>query len=337
VEELMMSERGHTWVAESLGSWAVNACEDDEARAVEEHLAGCTDCGPEANRLRLISAALGHAYVAPITPAPGLRENVLTAARRRRRPGSAGMKALIGSYAYKVAALDGLLAELSTDQWETPVPKHGTVRGLVAHLTSNDALIATGLGVTERRVGAHATGHSIHQTWQAQSQLLLRRLSHTGPDQLDRPARLAGRDGPSRGRLRDAVAQRVFETWIHTSDIQLALGRTLEPPSGERIRVVVELVAHLLPQAMRALGLAHPGQTARLMLTGPCEGVWLIPLDTEAIVPDGEPGVTVIADAAEFCRLCGNRRTVEEFAYQYEGDQTLALDLLRAAVTLGCD
>lgn len=330
-----MSERGHTWVAESLGSWAVDACEDDEARAVEEHLTGCTECGPEANRLRLTTAALGHAYVAPMTPAPGLRESVLTAARRRRRPGSAGMKALIGSYAYKVAALDGLLAELSTEQWETPVPKHGTIKGLVAHLTSNDALVATGLGVIERHAGAHATGSAVHQTWQAQSQLLLRRLSHTGPDQLDRPTRLASRSGPVRGRLREALAQRVFETWIHTSDIQLALGRPLEQPSGERIRVVVELVAHFLPDAMRVLGLAHPGQTARLMLTGVCEGVWMIPLAPSE--PPGEPGVTVIADATEFCRLCGNRRTVEEFAYQYEGDQALALDLLRAAVTLGCD
>jgi uncharacterized protein (TIGR03083 family) len=331
----MMSERGHTWVAETLGSWAVDACADDEARAVENHLAGCDECTVEARKLQLVSAGLGHAYVAPITPAPGLRESVLTAARMRRRPGSAGMKALIGSYAYKVAALDGLLAELSTEQWETPVPKHGTVRGLVAHLASNDALVATGLGVTERRPSRTATGTAIHQTWQAQSQLLLRRLSHTGSDQLDRPTRLAGREGPVRGRLRDAVAQRVFETWIHTGDIQVALGRPLDTPSPSRIRVVVELVVHLLPDAMRALGLAHPGQTARLMLTGPGEGVWLVPLAPSE--PPGEPTVTLIADAGEFCRLCGNRRTVENFAYQYEGDHALAFDLLRAAITLGCD
>lgn len=330
-----MSEHGHTWVAETLGSWAVDACEDDEAQAVENHLAGCEECSTEARKLQLVSAGLGHASAAPITPAPGLRESVLAAARMRRRPGSAGMKALVGSYAYKVAALDGLLAELSTEQWETPVPKHGTIKGLVTHLTSNDALVATGLGVTERRAVQPATGTAVHQTWQAQSQLLLRRLSHTGPDQLDRPTRLAGREGPVRGRLRDAVAQRVFETWIHTGDIQVALGRPLEPASPSRIRVVVELVAHFLPDAMRALGLARPGRTARLRLTGPGEGVWLVPLAPSE--PPGEPAVTVIADAAEFCRLCGNRQTVEGFAYRYEGDQALALDLLRAAVTLGCD
>jgi hypothetical protein len=79
-----------------------------------------------------------------------------------------------------------------------------------------------------------------------------------------------------------------------------------------------------------ALGKIEPGQhTARLVLTGPGGGVWNQPLQLgdEA----GEPSVTIIADALDFCRLAAQRITPTDLAAEIGGSMDLAVAVLRGA------
>jgi anti-sigma factor RsiW len=74
----------HTGIRDLLGAWALDACLAGEAVAVEAHLAECPSCASEAWRLRSAASWIG---VAAARPAPaGLRQAVLEAARRQRRP-----------------------------------------------------------------------------------------------------------------------------------------------------------------------------------------------------------------------------------------------------------
>ncbi|MFD0691035.1 maleylpyruvate isomerase family mycothiol-dependent enzyme [Actinomadura fibrosa] len=345
-----MSEDRHPAASGALAAWALDACPSDEATVIGEHLSACGPCSREAGRLRDTAGLLAAAVA--VRPPPRLRESVLAAARRSR-PGTsagsaldagaaatatAGMVAgavagavpaedLAGAYAEQVAGMDRLLGTLTAAHWRTPVPRYASVLDLVAHLTGNDAAFAADLGLPAGRAGG------AREAWYAQAGAVVRGVS-ADARLLDRRASLAGAERvPASGRV--ALVQRAFETWTHADDIRAALGRPAEPPPGEHLRFVVELGTGLLPRALRALGRHHPGRTARLLLTGPGAGEWLVPLAPGE--GPGLPDVTVIASAEDFCRLLADRIAPARFPHRTEGDRALADDLLRAAATLGCD
>jgi hypothetical protein len=123
--------------------------------------------------------------------------------------------------------------------------------------------------------------------------------------------------------------QRSFETWIHLEDVKCVA----VTPSPERVRRIVGLAVGLMPRALAAQGFRWPGRF-RLQLTGPGSGEWSFPL--------GEPDTTgsamvVTMDAVEFTHLVANRRTAESVKVSIEGDNRVALQVLRIASTLGCD
>jgi hypothetical protein len=68
------------------------------------------------------------------------------------------------------------------------------------------------------------------------------------------------------------------------------------------------------------------------VLTGAGGGTWIVPL---GLLPDDtrQTPVTVVAEAAPFCRTAGKLLTVEELAPDVEGDPELA-DLVFTAVQL---
>jgi anti-sigma-K factor RskA len=68
------------------GAYALDALDDRERLAFEQHLAGCAACSAEVVEFRATAARLGEA--AATSPPAGLRESVLAAARRtpQRRP-----------------------------------------------------------------------------------------------------------------------------------------------------------------------------------------------------------------------------------------------------------
>lgn len=334
-----MSEDRHPAATGALAAWALDACSPGEAAVISAHLESCCPCSREAGRLRDTAGLLAAAVAAP--PPPGLRDTVLAAARTRRPPGTLAVpgEGLAWAYAEQVAGLHRLLGSLTAAHWRTPLPRYASVRDLVVHLTANDASFASDLGLPL----VPGPGFGAREAWHAQARTVMRGVQDVRL--LERPASLAGA-ARVRASGRSALVQRTFETWTHADDIRAAVGRPAEPPRGEHLRLIAELGVGLLPGALRALGLHHPGRTARLTLTGPGGGEWLVPLApghgpgdafSERRGSNGHPDAAVTAAAEDFCRLLADRVAPAPFPHRADGDPAIVADLLRAAATLGCD
>jgi uncharacterized protein (TIGR03083 family) len=355
-----------------------------DGQSPNEHVASCIDCGAAIALLdhpETVAEPPGGAPLEPLAePPPRLREAVLSAARRRRNPAAVGVATVAVPYAELVAVMDDVLAELSPVQWAAPVPKHGTVRSLVEHLTANDATVARFMGVpaTVTRVSAGVSGGNgtapgapagtrtgpdaragngtvsgaragtgtgpdlsagtgagqgvavpEHRRWREQAGLLLSRVAAGSEVLLGVEVALAGAR-PARAPLRQAMIQRTFETWTHTDDIRAATGRAKAEPRPEHVHMIAEFGLALLPRALRG---PRRDVSATIVLTGPGGGTWTIPLSPAS----DHVAVLISADAADFCRLLGNRWPPGAFPYAAEGDPVLARDLIAAAATLGCD
>jgi len=318
----------HIGGTDGLGAWALGGLDEQEAAAVEEHLAACGACAAEAGRLRSAAAWLGVEGMQ--SPPAGLRATVLAAAWARRPP--AVLTTLGGAYREQVDQLDRLLDRLTADDWHRPLPRHDDLTGLITHLTSNDAMLASDLDLAVVGAGPEA-GLSARAAWRAQADVLVAGLPGVSPD---RRVRLAGPGPAVRRPLPDALVQRMFETWTHREDIAGALGAADHHPSRQQIRRIIDLAVALLPDALEAHGVARPGRAGRLVVDGPGGDDWTFPLGGQARASDVVE-VTILTDPVEFARLVANRRTVGTLRYEVHGDQALAADLLRVVATLGCD
>ncbi|MFI6326356.1 hypothetical protein ACIBG8_53170 [Nonomuraea sp. NPDC050556] len=279
----------------------------------DDHVASCQECGAAL-------ALLGTGDPAA-QPPPRLRDAVLSKARRTRQEAAAQVAALAVPYAAQVALMEELLDGLSHDQWEAPVVKHGTVRGMIGHLAENDARAAHFMGVST------ALPERAETRWRRQATGLLERVSVNAEPLLAVEMALAGRR-PVRGTLRQALIQRTFETWTHADDIRTALGRPSAVPPGETLNLIASFGLALLPKAM-----PRRDVVATVVLTGPGGGSWTLPLSPAPT----RPGVLVSANVVDFCRLLAGRWSPDTFPYAAEGDPALARELIAAASTLGCD
>jgi uncharacterized protein (TIGR03083 family) len=320
----------HEGIAEQLGAWALDGLDDDEAAAVDAHLRTCAGCADEAHRLRDAAGWLGVEHVRPAPP--GLRERVLAEAFRRRPPTL--LRTLAQAYQAQVELLDEVLGSVGSDAWRHPDPRHGDVRGLLAHLAGNDAMLAADLG---GRV-VPPSQDDVRATWRGQAELLLDRLTVVGAEPvaaLDQPVRLAARRGTPVRPLRDALVQRAFETWTHRDDVAAVVGLAQAAPPPAEVRRIVDLSVRVLPDALRTAGLVRPGGGVRLVLEGSGEGEWVVPL--------GHPGpvarieATVRADAVGYTRLVAGRRSVASLGAEVAGSAAVAGPFLEVASTLGCD
>ncbi|MFG1970270.1 hypothetical protein ACGFJC_13225 [Nonomuraea fuscirosea] len=282
----------------------------------DDHVASCPDCGAAVALLDQPGTA--------VPPPPALRAAVLSMARRRRSPAAVGVAGVATPYAEQVAVMDELLAELSAPQWEAPIARHGTVRGLVEHLTANDATVAAFMGLPGRDAGAPP-----HRRWREQAGSLLERVSASSEVLMGVEVSLAGAR-PARAPLRQAMIQRTFETWTHADDIRAATHRSRAAPRSEHVHMIAEFGLALLPRAMKG---PRRDVSATIVLTGPGGGTWTIPLSPAS----DHVAVLISADAVGFCRLLADRWPPGAFPYAAEGDPSLARDLIRAAATLGCD
>ncbi|TMR91406.1 maleylpyruvate isomerase family mycothiol-dependent enzyme [Nonomuraea basaltis] len=281
----------------------------------DDHVASCPDCSA-------VLALLDQPDTA-VRPPPTLREAVLSMARRRRSPALVGVASVAVPYAEQVALMDDLLSDLSLAQWDAPVAKHGSVKGLVEHLAANDAAIAGFMGVP-------AAGEpAVHRRWREQAGNLLERVSAGSEVLLGVEVSLAG-PRPARAPLRQAMVQRTFETWTHADDIRAATDRSRAAPRDEHVHMIAEFGLALLPRALKG---PRRDVSATVMLTGPGGGTWTIPLSPAS----DHVAVFISADAVDFCRLLANRWPPGTFPYAAEGDPALARDLVHAAATLGCD
>ena len=83
--------------------------------------------------------------------------------------------------------------------------------------------------------------------------------------------------------------------------------------------------------ALAVLGLDEPPgpATAHVVLTGHGGGTWdlVLPGATEG----DEPGVTLIADVVDYCRVVSRRLDIDDLEMTTEGDASLAVTLLKAS------
>ncbi|MEU6793157.1 maleylpyruvate isomerase family mycothiol-dependent enzyme [Nonomuraea wenchangensis] len=284
-------------------------------RTPDDHVAACPHCRAAVALLDRPEPALA--------PPPALRGTVLSTARRRRAPAAPGVVTVAAPYAEQVALMDDLLAGLHGEQWRAPVDRHGTVEGLLEHLTANDAAIARFMGAPA------ATGASPHRRWREQAGALLERVSAGSEVLLGVEVALAG-VRPARAPLRQALVQRTFETWTHADDIRAATGRSRAAPRAVHVHQIAEFALALLPRALKG---PRRAVSATVVLTGAGGGTWTIPLSPAS----GHVAVLLSAEAVDFCRLVAGRWPPGEFPYAAEGEPGLARDLVEAAATLGCD
>ena len=131
----------------------------------------------------------------------------------------------------------------------------------------------------------------------------------------------------------DMLVVRSFENWIHRDDLRRVDGRTLDPPPAAELHAMSDFSARMLPVALELSSRERPGKLARLSLTGPGGGEWLVAMGA-GVEGAREPDVTLTADAVAWCRLFGERIEPMELDHDVDGDTSLAVDLLESAPAL---
>ena len=282
-------------------------------------------------------------------PPPALRARVLAAATDRRAagapivPGLAGEATPVDAFAAQVADLLDLLESLGPDEWAAPTPTGWTAHELVGHLVGVEEYLGAELGlwpfttsvdvrhdhvaVTLDAVAAqrHRAPADTIRAWRSRAAAIVDHVARLDDEALARRLPFHGVEMS----LRSILGARTFEVWAHGDDIRSATGRPLQAPSPDRLRLMSNLAVRALPLGMLLAGLDRPGRTVRLVLTGPGGGTWdqALGLGEEADTPD----VSIVADVVSFCRLAARRLPLEELAFDAEGEESLAYDVLVGA------
>jgi uncharacterized protein (TIGR03083 family) len=328
-----------TMLDELLGAYALDAVEADEAVAVEEYLERAPHAAHEVARLRKAAAWIGATEA--LTPPPELHDTVLEAARLRR-PTTWGRSGpddpFLAAYLSETGRFDALLDTVGDDVLDVATFNGLTVRELVIHLAAMESAVASTIG---RPTAPDATEADIE-----------RRTAELVERFRDRPLRDARAlwrasvdavrewavDGPPADDVRlfgltfsrdSLLVTRAFETWTHADDIRRALGRREEPPPAEGLARMADLSIETMPAALEVVGRAHPGKTARIVLTGDGGGDWMIPFGFAEV---GEtPDVVLTTDVIAWCRCVSERLAPEALPREVEGDAALADDLAAAS------
>ena len=177
---------------------------------------------------------------------------------------------IVDDLAAEQAVLDGLVENLSDEQWATPSPAVGwNVRDEIAHLAFFDDVAVeaiSGRGETRfaeleaamrsgdpddfiRSPGEGRSGHEVLAWWRR-----ARAAAVAAFRQIDPSARI--RWGPNRMAAASLCTARLMETWAHGLDCFMALG--VEPVDGERLRHVCHIAYRAIPNALSQGGLVMP-------------------------------------------------------------------------------
>ncbi|MCX5381801.1 zf-HC2 domain-containing protein [Streptomyces sp. NBC_00083] len=362
----------HTVLKSLLGAWALAACSTEETDAVEAHLTECAPCADEALRLRDAVGLLQAERTLDLDPL--LRARVLENCLGRR-PARIPVPVWAAPYDAEAARLDALLNDFGDAEWHAPVRltwfeddrragRRTTVAGVIGHLMTVDAMVATALGLDEPvplDAGAAAAGptartealwraaqypltRTVREPWREQSHALIRTVSFAGGGvaELDVPY------GEFALPLQDAMLDRAFECWIHAGDIADAVDYPYDPPSGAHLHGMIDLAARILPATLagrRRAGLASPprglvtagspGRSLRLEIEGVGGGDWYIALDSPAALASPAHEVAHVAlDGVEFCKLAAGHVSPQEAAVGQLGDREAISDVLFAAASL---
>ncbi len=213
---------------------------------------------------------------------------MLAAARERRHP--AGDDVLMRLYRTEADRFAALVATLHPDDLALSTANGLSVRDLLIHLAAMESMVSAGLGTAVTTIDAGT--EVVSRTARFVEELALRPVDDVlaiWRDGIDGVLAWAA-TGAARGLLpwlgvdvrRDTLlVSRAFETWIHSDDIRRALGRPLEPPRPADLHAMADFSLVNLPIWLELTGRAHPGQTARVVLTGAGGGSWLVPMGGE--------------------------------------------------------
>ena len=336
----------HDSVFELLGAWALDACEDDEARAVEAHVAGCDVCAREAMKLREAAGWLGALDAS--APPPALEASVMQTALARRPAPPVVPSTPPQLLAHQADALGSLLASLGPAEWNAATDAGWTSHELVGHLLASASYLTWHLGLLpedpahgetdwvprsevvingERH---HDPAHTAAQ-WRLQAELLLAHVAAADDTEMARTIPWFEGHAP----LRILAIVHAFETWVHAEDIRRATGRAPQPPSAGDLACMSDLAVQLIAGALRDGGESGHEGRARVVLTGPGGGDWTIAIGHAAAdgFVHGVADVTVTADVVEFCVMVGGRMRPDRLPSRIAGDEALAGDVLATAAS----
>jgi uncharacterized protein (TIGR03083 family) len=281
----------------------------------------------------------------PVVLPAGLRERVLEASRQARAAGRPAPEAAeicpAEAFSRAADALDGLLCALGGEEWRMPVLRGLDVQRLVGHLIgvedhvqrclSGDPEVADASHVeSTQAAAARQAGRPPAQTraeWRRAADRTLDLVHGFGDP--DAEVAVHGMRLP----LGALLVVRAFELWTHDNDIRRAAGLPSSVPDASTLRLMTSLAARLLPLGAARTGLHEPIKV-RLVLTGPGGGTW------DVAVGDGraDPAcISIVTDAAGFCRLAAGRVTAAELDVHVTGDPGRAAGVLAAASALALD
>ena len=313
---------------ELVGAYALDACEPDEAVAIDAYVAANPDAAAEVERLRDAAAWLG--AVGALNPPPTLRDRLLAVANERvdaLAPGDALRR--------ETARFEALIDSLTTADLEAVTYNGLTVRELVAHVAIVDeAFVADALGAADSFIGSDAveqlTGEQLPAIAGWSFAQICERFRAARRALLDLETELPAKARVGGYSLPSSLVIRTFETWTHFDDILAALGRAEQPIEAPVMRTMAELAVQTLPMALAARGYEFPGRTARIVMTGAGGGDWTIGAAVgEAAGP--VPHAVLRVPIVEFCRRFADRLAVDEVPFEIEGDRDLARALVDAA------
>jgi uncharacterized protein (TIGR03083 family) len=322
-------------VEELLGAYALDACDPDETALIEVVLARRPDLAREAERLAGAATWIGATEA--LEPPHDLGEHVLVAARSRRtrRPDPAVDLYLAAAERFEDAV------EAMPDGLRDAITTNGlSAHDLVVHMAAQESLLAQNLGVTTLP-DTDATD-IVERTHE-----LLPRYAGDGledaltllRDSVDANRAWAIEHATETAQWRglgltrdDALVVRAFEMWIHTDDLRRLVGLDSVLPPPAELAIMSEFASRALPLALGLAGRARDGKTARLVLTGPGGGEWMVPMGNGEAA--AEPDVTLTADVHDWCLLVGDRLAASEIRCTIVGDAGLGEDLVAAASAL---
>ena len=343
---------------DALISYVLDLLDADETTQVERAIVGDAALARHVSELREALTQLVDEPAGSAAPDPSARATMMTHALDVRAPGrhlaNTGGGSLSAHEVHRrtAADLDQLVASLTETDLSVTTAYGVTTGALLAHLVGrleqaharlaqlqpNDVATEPNDPPAEPRVRPdepydhwHATADHVEALAHDRAALrvaladvnerVVRAL--VDHDALGDPHDLSSLDARTM-----AVS---FETWMHADDVRLALGRTLTTPDVERLERLCALVADTLPVAMSSSGVAHPGRSIRLVLTGPGGGVWVTrAAQDENLAKTAEADATLVVDGVTFCRLFHEQVPIDGLELMVEGDAALVDDALAA-------
>ena len=326
---------------ELLAARALDASVTSEDLQIDAFVARDADAAAELARLSTAAAWIGATEA--LTPPPRLRSSVLAAARARNRAPGALPDDLMRIYRRETDEFDGFATTLGSDDLAATTANGLSARDLIIHLAAMESMVADAVG---RPVIALDAGTDVGSRTAAFVEVFgvqpIDAVLSVWRDAIAGVTEWAATGAP-RGLLpwlgvevgRDTLLiSRTFETWIHANDIRRAIGRPLEHPPAAQLHRMADFSMRNLPAWLDVVGRGHPGRTARVVLTGPGGGTWLVPLAADGSTAVEEADVAIEVDVIDWCHRVGERIAPDAVSVRVTGDAGLATDILEAASAL---